>query len=98
MIRWATPDLKCTIPKDLTFDFLIFTMKQRNTSVEKTINYSDVNDGVFYVHFEQEESSLFKAGKAEAQLNIMRGLNRLPTKTKEVEVCENLHQEVIENG
>ena len=98
MIKWTTPTLKCTIPSDLQLDYVLLTLKQNNTAIEKRIESSEITDGVFEVYFEQEETGQFlKNSLIKAQLNIMHGETRLATNIVELKIVENLHDEVL-NG
>lgn len=98
MIKWTTPTLKCTIPSDLQLDYVLLTLKQNNTAIEKRIESSEITDGVFEVYFEQEETGQFlKNSLIKAQLNIMYGETRLATNIVELKIVENLHDEVL-NG
>lgn len=96
MIKWTTPTLKCTIPNDLNFDYIILTLKQSDKKVEKKVIYDDVKDGVFYTTFTQEETSKFdKNVRLLAQLNIMSGDTRLATNIVELSIGDNLHNEML---
>lgn len=96
MIKWTTPTIKCTIPNDLIFEYIILTLRQSNIKVEKRVNFEDVTDGVFYAHFEQKDTSKFnKEYKVKAQLNIMHGDTRLATNIIELKMGENLHDELL---
>lgn len=96
MIKWTTPTLKCTIPSELIFDYILLTIKQGNTKIEKTIQSSEVSEGEFNVTFTQEETGQLSKGKVEVQLNLMNGITRLATSIVELELTKNLHDEVIE--
>ncbi len=99
MIKWTTPTLKCTIPNDLVFDYLIITFmqNQNNTKIEKRIEYSDVEDGSFEITLSQEETgNFYKNIGIEVQLNLMQGETRLATNIVELVITKNLHDEEIE--
>lgn len=98
MIKWTTPTLKCTIPSDLVFDYILLTLKQGNTVIEKEIQSSEVEEGVFNVFFTQEETGQLAKGRVEAQLNIMNGNTRLATNIVELMLNKNLHDEVIDEA
>lgn len=96
MIRWTTPTIKCTIPSDLPLTYLNLIIKQNNISVEKTIMADEVVDGVFYVTYDQKETSAFEVGRAKVQVNIMNGNKRLATCKVDIEVTENLKDELMD--
>lgn len=56
MIQWTTQSLKCTIPETVNVDYLILSLKQGDILLEKTINASEIEEGVFDVSFTQEET------------------------------------------
>lgn len=96
MIQWTTPTLVCNIPSDLTFDYLLITLKQGNTILEKRVDYSEVEEGVFTVEYSQTETSMFQLNKKiEAQLNIMVGETRMATNIVDILITKNLHDEAI---
>lgn len=96
MIKWTTPSLKCTIPKEVVFDYILLTLVQGNITLEKTIQSGDVTDGEFIVTFTQEETGQFNFNLAvNAQLNIINGEQRLATNIVQMQVSKNLHNEVI---
>lgn len=98
MIKWTTPTLKCTIPNDLTFEYLIITFLQNSKKIiEKRIDYSDVIDGSFEITLSQEETGMFyKDVAVEAQLNIMQGETRMATNIVQLIITKNLHDEEIQ--
>ena len=97
MIKWTTPTLKCTIPKEIVCDYILLTISQGSAFVEKEIPGANIEEGVFYVVLNQEETSKFKTNQyAYAQLNIMKGNKRLGTNKVQLMVDSNLHNEVIE--
>lgn len=91
MIKWTTPSLKCTIPKEVVFDYIILTLVQGDITLEKKIQSSDVTDGEFIVTFTQEETGQlnFKL-EVNAQLNIINGEQRLATNIVQMGVTRNL--------
>ena len=96
MIKWTTPSLKCTIPKEVVFDYILLTLIQGNITLEKTIQSGDVTDGEFIVTFTQEETGQLNFNLAvNAQLNIINGEQRLATNIVQMQVSKNLHNEVI---
>lgn len=96
MIKWTTPTLKCTLPSDLVFDYVLLTLKQNKVKIEKRVEYAEVVDGVFYVTFTQEETSRFSISyDVEAQLNVMNGETRLATNIIKMEVGENLYDKLL---
>lgn len=96
MIKWTTPTIKCTIPNEMPLDYVLLTMKQESVIIEKKIMAADVEDGVFYVTFNQEETSLFDFGKKiKVQVNIMSGSTRLASRILEIVATCNLHNEAI---
>lgn len=97
MVKWTTPTVKCTIPEDLPLDYLLLTLKQDATMIEKKVMANEIEDGVFYVTFTQEETSLFDFGKKiKVQVNIMSGSTRLASRILEIVATCNLHEGVIE--
>lgn len=96
MIRWTTPTLQCTIPKEIDCEYIILTLKQNKVLIEKTIQSSEIVDGVFSVTYTQDETSRFQKDIAvEAQLNIINGASRLATNIIPLHVDRNLHNEEI---
>lgn len=96
MIKWTTPILRCSIPTELVFEYILLTLKQGNTSIEKTILSDEVVDGKFDVVFSQEETGQFQLYKEiEAQLNIMNGDVRVATNIVKMKIERNLHDEII---
>lgn len=99
MIQWTTPTLQCSIPSDITCDYVIITFRQGNTKIEKTILASDITDGNFSVTLSQSEtgqlvpSNLYT--QVEVQLNIIKDSTRLATDKVILEVGENLHDQAI---
>ena len=97
MIKWTTPTVKCMIPPDLPLDYVLLTLKQCAVVIEKRINQDQIKDGIFYVNFTQEETSLFDFGKKiQVQVNIMSGATRLASRILEITATNNLHCGVIE--
>ena len=95
MVKWTTPTLRCNIPAEIEFDYIILTLLQGNTKIEKTI--TEVVDNSFDVFFTQEETSQFSTYKpVQAQLNLMKGGTRLATNIVDLDVSINLHDEYIE--
>lgn len=100
MIKWTTPTLCCSIPKDINLDYLILSLKQGTTLLEKTVDKGQIDEeGNFTVFLTQEDTGLFNMfKKVEAQVNIIFEDVRMATNIVEVQFTENLHDEVIENG
>ena len=97
MIKWTTPTVKCSIPPELPLDYVLLTLKQREIKLEKKIDAPEIEDGVFYVRFTQEETSMFNIGyNIEAQVNIMSGSTRLASRKLTITPTDNLHNEVID--
>lgn len=97
MVKWTTPTVKCTIPDELPLDYLILTLKQDAVLLEKKVMAEEIEEGVFYVTFSQEETSLFDFGKKiKVQVNIMSGSTRLASRILEIMATCNLHEGVIE--
>ncbi len=98
MIKWTTPTLCCSIPNDITFDYLLLTLKQGSILIEKTIDKGQVDeDGNFSVVLTQEETGSFdRFNKIEAQLNIIFEDTRMATNIVDIQFTQNLHDEVIE--
>ena len=102
MIKWTTPTLLCKIPKDIAFDYLILTLKSRSYKINKTVPFSEIEDGTFSITLSQEETSKFEIGtNVEAQVNIISDgdlLTRLGSNIICLHVCRNLYDEEIQNG
>lgn len=97
MIKWTTPTLKCNIPIEIEFDYILFTLEQGSKIIEKTIESDNVIDGAFYITLSQEETGLFEKGSVvNAQLNIMKDETRLATNIVQMQITRNLHNEEIE--
>lgn len=96
MIKWTTPRLKCSIPPELPLDYVLLTLSQGGTKIERTIDASQLEDGIFCVTLTQEETALFNLGYSiNAQVNIMSGSTRLASKILNLTATKNLHDEVI---
>lgn len=96
MIKWTTPSLKCTIPKEVVFDYIILTLVQGDITLEKKIQSGDVTDGEFIVTFTQEETGQLNFNLAVyAQLNIINGEQRLATNIVQMGVTKNLFDGVL---
>lgn len=96
MIKWTTPTIKCTIPPDLPLDYVLLTLKQGATVLEKKIEAVNIEDGVFYVDFTQKETAMFNMYEdVSAQVNLMSGSTRLASRILSVRVTHNLHNEVL---
>lgn len=99
MIKWTTPTLRCTIPEGLEYDYVILTLSQGSTTIEKRIEAADITDNEFSVTFTQTETGQFSRSnmysKVEAQLNIINGDSRLATNIVELSIERNLHDEAI---
>lgn len=97
MIRWTTPSLKCSIPQGVDFNYILLTLIQGNTIIEKRIESNEVVDNSFTVFFNQEETGQLMVGmKVKVQLNLMYGNTRIATNIVELQATENLHNEIIE--
>lgn len=105
MIQFTTPTWNMRLLKpdktpytDIVFDYILLTLTSECTVIEKTIPFEDYDEGIFTVHFTQEETGQLKVGEiCEAQLNIMAGGERIGTKVKRVQVSKNLHRAVIKD-
>ena len=105
MIRFTTPTLVMrllkpdkTVYKDLVFDYILVTLTSGGVIIEKEIPYEETREGVFTVHYTQEETGQLTVGtKCEIQLNIMVGNERLAGPAKCLIVDKNLHKAVIKN-
>ena len=102
MIQFTTPTFKIrllknkTVYDDFICDYLLVTLTSECTVIEKKIPYEDIEEGIFYVHFTQEETAMLKVGEVcEMQLNVMRSGERFASKTKRLVVSKNLHKAVI---
>ena len=96
MIKWTTPRVKCTIPPDLPLDYVLVTFKQGCVAIEKKVMSEQIEEGIFYIDFTQEETSQFNIGLGvDVQINIMSGSTRLASRILKVNATKNLHDEVI---
>lgn len=95
MRKWTTPSFKCTIPSDVQFDYIIVTFQQNCHKLEKTILPSEVEEGIFYLNFTQEESAMFETGNVEVECNFMLGDVRMASGLETIYVKKNLHDELI---
>lgn len=96
MIKWTTPSLKCTVPSNIEFDYILLTLTQGAKVIEKTFASGDIVDGSFTATFTQEETgSLSPNIVVNAQLNIMKGEQRLATNIEQLQLSKNLHDEII---
>lgn len=96
MIRWTTPTIKCKVPEELVFDFILMTVKQGEYVIERMIAPEEIIDSYFSVFFTQEETSEFELFEPiEVQLNAMRGGVRIATNINELCIERNLHDEYI---
>lgn len=96
MIEYTTPTMKCTIPDETEFDYILITFKQYDNAIEKTIQKAEVVDNEFSVFLTQEETSSFSTGKPiQVQLNIISGGIRKATNIVEIKLTQNLHDEII---
>ena len=96
MRKFTTPTLNITIKKkdgsvasDLTFDYLLFTIKTSGKRVDKRVEYSEVTDGRFSVRFTQEETGAFGNVQAQAEINFFSGSTRVATIIKTMRLDEN---------
>lgn len=99
MIAWTTPTLKCSIPKEVEFDYLVLTLKSKNTKLEKKIDSSEIDNGKFNITLSQEETAMFSNSVVvDAQVNIIQDETRLASNILRLQICSNLHNEVMNNG
>lgn len=103
MRRFTTPNLKITLKKkdgtvmtDVPFSYVILTLRGQRKTIEKTIQYAEVTDGVFEVKLTQEETSSFDVGEfLEAEVNMILADGRSASSIRRIKVEKNLHNEVI---
>ena len=103
MRKYTTPNLKITLKKrngtpliDVPFVYVLFTLKGKNNTIEKKIDYSDVEEGAFEVQLTQEETATFVVGeKVEAECNIIFANGRSASSIKYISITKNLHDEII---
>lgn len=97
MIQWTTPTLNCTIPSDVTGDYILLTLSTEcGKKVERKIDFADIVDGKFTVVLTQEETAFFKEGSTvSAQINLIEDNLRLASNILQLRVTRNLHDEVI---
>lgn len=97
MIKWTTPTLVCGIPSGIEFEYILLTLVQGETVLEKRIEADQVTDNEFSVFFTQEETSMFNLlNNIETQLNIINHGTRLATNIINLKITKNLHDEIIE--
>ena len=102
MRKFTTPTLNVTIKRksgevatDLQSDYLLFTIKANGKRIDKRIEFAEVTEGVFKVHFTQEETGAFMGIQVQAEINFFAGEKRLGTLIKTIRLDENLVDEVI---
>ena len=85
-----------TLATDLDYDYILVTIANEGTVIEKTIPKSEVEEAQFDILFTQEETgSLVVGSHYEVELNIMWGEIRIGTSIQRFKVERNLHNEVI---
>lgn len=98
MIKWTTPTLNCTIPSDITGDYVLLTLLCECSIVERKITFDEITDGKFVVVLSQEETAMFDVGDTvQAQVNVMSGGVRLASNILTLKVGKNLHDGVLED-
>lgn len=96
MIKWTTPSLECSVPTDLDFDYILFTLVQGDYVIEKMVAKEQVEDDKFSIIFTQEETGGFKLFTSiEAQINAMKGDVRVATNIEKLTIEKNLHDGTI---
>lgn len=98
MIEWTTPTITCTIP-EVECDYILLTLKQGSTIIEKRIEASEISNNQFSATFTQAETGQFEKtnlySTIEAQLNIIKGSTRMATNIVQLSLTKNLHNEAI---
>lgn len=100
---FTTPDLRIrilkkdgTVATDLEFEYLIFTLRSCCARLDKRVDASEVEEGVFTVTLTQEETGLFPGyDTVKAELNFFNGNKRLGTLIKTISTDDNLIDEVM---
>lgn len=103
MRTFTTPDLRIrlirkdgSVATDLEFEYLIFTLRGCNTRLDKRVDASEVEEGVFSLTLTQEETGAFPEGATvRAEINFFNGNKRLGTLIKALSLEENLIDEVV---
>lgn len=98
MIQWTTPTLSCSIPPEITGDYVLLTISNSIEKIEKKVDFSEIENGNFTIKLSQKETSLFQVGSmVNAQINVMSGKFRTASNIIQLTIGRNLHDEVIEN-
>lgn len=101
MYRGSTPTFTFEIPfesPEMDKRLSLISFEQDDELVlEKTLNDCEIESNRYLLTLSQEESLLFKEGKAIAQINIITVEGkRLVTQELKFKVSRNLHDKVIE--
>lgn len=97
IIQWTTPTLELSVPEGIEFDWLMLTFKQDEYQIDKIVDGSAVVDNKFSIFFTQEETSGFdKDYIVKAQINMMKGEQRIATTKAQLEVDDNLYDAYID--
>ena len=102
MRKFTTPTLNVRIFKrtgepasDLLFEYLLFTLDDGKTRIDKRIEFAEFDEGTFKVRYTQEETGSFSSNMARSEINFFNGETRLGTLIKTINLAENLINEVI---
>lgn len=77
---------------------IIISIKQPSCQIDIREVDVDTEQGILSIHLDQEQTSIFKKGKARIQVNIYYNNEERDTSVEgEIEVRENLYQKVM-NG
>lgn len=102
MRRFTTPTLNITIKRengevatDLIFDYLMFTIKSNGKRIDKTIPFSEVQEGKFKVRYTQEETGQMGGCSVKSEINFFTNNTRVGTIIKCINLDDNLVNEVI---
>lgn len=97
MIKWTTPTLTCNIPEGIEYEYILLTLMQGSTVIEKQIDKNQIVSNQFSVFFTQDDTSKLQPARiVEAQLNIINGGTRLATNIIQLQATKNLHDSYIE--
>ena len=104
MRTYTTPELRIRLLKksdktpatDLSFNYLIFTLKHGCVRIDKRVESTEVEEGEFTIQLTQEETGAFPGDTSiDAEINFFNGSRRLATVIKKLRICDNLMDEVV---
>lgn len=100
MVQATTPTFILTLPDDIemdTIEHFKFSLVQESVQLDKDETDLVIDDHDIYVYLSQEETLMFKPGRARIQLNwTYDGGARACSEIMSINVSENLLLEVME--